>query len=208
VRTRFVSHLVPSRVPTQRTTSPFWRTGGAAAASLRPPQQHTGAPSPPGPNPGGGGRQVEVLAEFPLTGRGDLDAPRAGRAAEPSELEEPVRERCAESTGEVWPPLAPVKAGACEGSARGPRSVYVEAESQEPHSSMPTSRLRPPLPRRTSSDPRRRSKSRSATASASWSHSPARHQTHDHRASLWPWHSSPVWRIAATISSTVGGSAG
>jgi hypothetical protein len=28
------------------------------------------------------------------------------------------------------------------------------------------------------------------------------------RAVLWPWRSSPVWRIAATISSTVGGSAG
>ncbi len=45
------------------------------------------------------------------------------------------------------------------------------------HSSIPTSRRRPPLRRRTSSEPRRRSRSASPSARASWMRSPACHST-------------------------------
>jgi hypothetical protein len=64
----------------------------------------------------------------------------------------------------------------------GPTGSSTRAASQgrscsQPHSSMPTSRRRPPLPLRTSSEPRRWSRSCSARASASWTRSPARHNT-------------------------------
>jgi len=73
---------------------------------------------------------------------------------------------------------------------------------------MPTSRRRPPLPERTSTDPRRWSRSCSASASASWTRRPARHSTAIIPLILKPCRSSKVWRITATISSTKGGSAG
>ena len=49
-------------------------------------------------------------------------------------------------------------------------------------SSIPTSRRRPPLPRRTSSEPRRGSRSASASASASWIRRPGAPQHHDQAA--------------------------
>src|SRR5436309_1072892 len=55
----------------------------------------------------------------------------------------------------------------------GPARSLRRSESQglrfsQPHASMPTSRRRPPLPRRTSTDPRRGSRSCSLSASAAW----------------------------------------
>jgi hypothetical protein len=54
--------------------------------------------------------------------------------------------------------------------------------SSHPHASIPTSRRRPPLPRRTRSEPRRRSRSPSVRVSASWIRSPASPQDHDQGA--------------------------
>jgi hypothetical protein len=70
---------------------------------------------------------------------------------------------------------------------------------------MPISRRRPPLPWRTSSDPRRGSRSRSPSASASWTRSPGRQSTTINARRRAPWRSSGARRITAMISSTVGG---
>ncbi len=80
--------------------------------------------------------------------------------------------------------------------------------SCQPQLSMPTSRRRPPLPRRTSSEPRRWSRSASVSASASWTRSPARQRTTIRPRSRRPCAPSPAARITAMISSTFGGSAG
>ena len=77
----------------------------------------------------------------------------------------------------------------------GPTGSSTRAASQgrscsQPQASMPISRRRPPLPWRTSSDPRRGSRSRSASASASWTRSPARHSTTISARSRQPWRSS------------------
>jgi hypothetical protein len=77
-----------------------------------------------------------------------------------------------------------------------------------PHASIATSRRRPPVPRRTNSEPRRRSRSASVSASASRMRSPASHKTTIRPRSRWPCGSSPASRITAMISSTFGGSAG
>jgi hypothetical protein len=68
---------------------------------------------------------------------------------------------------------------------------------------LPTSRRRPPLPSRTAIEPRRWSRSCSVSASASWTRSPARHNTTSIARKRQPWRSSLAWRITATISSTV-----
>jgi hypothetical protein len=73
---------------------------------------------------------------------------------------------------------------------------------------MPTSRRRPPLPKRTVSEPVLGLKSVSLSMIASLTRSPARQSTTitpRRRAAVDPW---PASRITATISSTVGGSAG
>jgi hypothetical protein len=70
---------------------------------------------------------------------------------------------------------------------------------------MPISRRRPPLPWRTSSDPRRGSRPRSPSASASWTRSPARQSTTINARRRAPWRSSGARRITAMISSTVCG---
>ena len=57
-------------------------------------------------------------------------------------------------------------------------------------------------------DPRRGSRSRSPSASASWTRSPLRHSTTISARRRAPWRSSGARRITAMISSTVGGSAG
>ena len=62
---------------------------------------------------------------------------------------------------------------------------------------MPISRRRPPFPWRTSSDPRRASRSRSESASASWTRSPARQSTTTIARSRQPWRSSRAWRMTA-----------
>jgi hypothetical protein len=82
------------------------------------------------------------------------------------------------------------------------------SSSCQPQSSMPTSRRRPSLPRRTSSEPRRWSRSGSRSDSASSMRSPARHNTTTSPRNRRPCSPSPAARITATISSTVGGSAG
>jgi hypothetical protein len=82
------------------------------------------------------------------------------------------------------------------------------SSSCHPQSSIPTSRRRPPLPRRTSSEPRRRSRSASRSESASSMRRPARHNTTTSPRSRRPCTPSPAIRMTATISSTVGGSAG
>jgi hypothetical protein len=78
----------------------------------------------------------------------------------------------------------------------------------QPHASMPTSRRHPPLPWRTSSDPRHWSRSASPNKSAAWIRRPARQRitTSPHRRC--PCGPSPAAHITATISSTFGGSAG
>ena len=91
---------------------------------------------------------------------------------------------------------------------RARRAVSQGCICSQPQSSMPISRRRPPFPWRTSSDPRRASRSRSESASASWTRSPARQSTTTIARSRQPWRSSRAWRITATISSTVAGSAG
>jgi hypothetical protein len=66
-------------------------------------------------------------------------------------------------------------------------------------------RRAPPLPLRIRTDPRRWSRSCSATESAPWMRSPARHKTPiiaRTQPSL-----SGAWRMNATMSSTVGGTA-
>ena len=62
--------------------------------------------------------------------------------------------------------------------------------------------------RRTSSEPRRGSRSASASASASWMRRPARQSTTIRPRRRRPWTPSPAWRMTVTISSIVGGLAG
>jgi hypothetical protein len=64
------------------------------------------------------------------------------------------------------------------------------------------------LPRRTSNDPRRASRSASASASASQIRGPARQSATIKPRSRRPWTPSPARRMTAMISSIVGGSAG
>ena len=95
----------------------------------------------------------------------------------------------------------------------GPAGCSARAPSQrprcsQPHSSMPSSRRLPPLPLRTSSEPRLGSRSCSVSASASWMRKPPRQSTTISARRRHPWRCSPVRRMTATISSTVGGSAG
>jgi hypothetical protein len=59
-----------------------------------------------------------------------------------------------------------------------------------------------------STDPRRESRSFSVSASASSTRSPARHSTTIIARTRQPCRSSAAWRITATNSSTIGGSAG
>jgi hypothetical protein len=77
--------------------------------------------------------------------------------------------------------VAQIKAGSSARALSRGRSC------SQPHSSIPTSRRRPPLPLRTSSDPRRGSRSCSASASASWTPSPARQSTMIVARSRHPW---------------------
>jgi integrase len=63
-------------------------------------------------------------------------------------------------------------------------------------------------PRRIRIDPRRRSRSDSISDSASWMRSPPRHSTTISARSRSPCRSGEIRRMTATISSTVGGSAG
>jgi hypothetical protein len=77
-----------------------------------------------------------------------------------------------------------------------------------PQRSIPTSRRLSPLPWRTSRAPRSGSRSVSLSASASLIRSPARHSATITPRSRTPSALSPAARITATISSTVGGSAG
>jgi MMPL family len=61
----------------------------------------------------------------------------------------------------------------------GPTGISTRSESHgrrfsQPHPSIPTSRRRPPLPQRTSTEPRCGSRSRALSASASWTRSPPR----------------------------------
>jgi hypothetical protein len=88
------------------------------------------------------------------------------------------------------------------------RAISHGSSSCQPQSSIPISRRRPPLPRRTRIEPRRRSRSASRSASASSMRRPARHNTTISPRSRRPCRPSPAMRITATISSTVGGSAG
>jgi hypothetical protein len=60
---------------------------------------------------------------------------------------------------------------------RATRAGSHGSSSCQPQSSMPISRRRPPLPRRTRIEPRRRSRSASRSASASSMRRPARHNT-------------------------------
>jgi len=62
------------------------------------------------------------------------------------------------------------------------RSMSPGRSCSKPHPSMPTSRRRPPLPAWTSMEPRRGSRSPSASASASWIRSPPRQRTTIHGA--------------------------
>ena len=66
----------------------------------------------------------------------------------------------------------------------------------------------PPLPRWIRIEPRPGSRSDSTSDSASWIRRPPRHSTTISARSRNPCPSAGVWRITATISSTVGGSAG
>ena len=57
-------------------------------------------------------------------------------------------------------------------------------------------------------EPRRWSRSVSVSESASWIRRPARQSTTITALRRWPWRVRAAWRMTATISSTVGGSAG
>jgi hypothetical protein len=85
------------------------------------------------------------------------------------------------------------------------RAVSHGSSSCHPQSSIPTSRRRPALPRRTSSEPRWRSRSASCSASASSIRRPARHKTATSPRSRRPCRRSPTICMTATISVTVGG---
>ncbi len=96
----------------------------------------------------------------------------------------------------------PARHRACD---RGDSRRGTPRPHSQPGARAPTSRRRPPLPWRTRIDPRRWSRACSASASASWIRSPARHSTTIIACSRQLWRSSGVWRMTATISSTVGG---
>jgi hypothetical protein len=106
------------------------------------------------------------------------------------------------------PPVAPLMTQSNGPTRSSSRSSSHGCSSCHPQSSIPTSRRRPPLPRRTSREPRRWSRSASVSAIASWTRNPARHRITIRPRSRRPWAPSPAARITAMISSTFGGSAG
>ena len=82
--------------------------------------------------------------------------------------------------GDQWRPrVVPLMTQSRGGSSR--RSSSHGRSCSQPQASMPTSRRRPPLPRRTSNEPRW-SRSPSVSASASWMRKPARPHDHDQPA--------------------------
>jgi hypothetical protein len=93
----------------------------------------------------------------------------------------------------------PRNAGPIRRPTRLDRRVQVLAQ---PQSSIPISRRRPPLPRRTRIEPRRRSRSASRSASASSMRRPARHNTTISPRSRRPCRPAPAMRMTATISSS------
>jgi hypothetical protein len=82
------------------------------------------------------------------------------------------------------------------------------ASSSQAHRSIPRSRRLPPLPRHTRIAPRIGPRSLSLRASASLMRRPARHSATISPCNLTASAASPAACITATISSTVGGSAG
>lgn len=88
-----------------------------------------------------------------------------------------------------------------------PRKPWSDMIAPRPRVQSDFSRLLP-LPARTRIEPRRGSRSDSISDKASWIRSPPRQSTTISARSLSPCPSAGVWRITATISSTVGGSAG
>jgi hypothetical protein len=91
-------------------------------------------------------------------------------------------------------------------AGRSTRVANHGCSCSQAQSSMPTSRRRPPLPWRTSSEPRRGSRSASPSASASWIRSPARRNTTMSARSRAACGPVPAWRMTAMI--TVGGRPG
>ena len=122
-------------------------------------------------------------------------APDTGAGGEPPEL------AAHRGPGPRRPPVRPSMMHNSGPTGSSARAASHGHSCSQPHSSMPTSRRRPPLPRRTSSEPRRWSRSCSASASTSCSRSPARHNTTIIARMRQPCRSLVVWRITATISS-------
>ena len=109
----------------------------------------------------------------------------------------------------AWPTAGRPAQNAEERADRqGPAQLKPRVKLLPRPASIPTSRRRPPFPARTSTAPRWRSRSVSASASASLIRSPARQSTMINPRSLIASGPSPAARITAMISSTGGGSGG
>lgn len=72
----------------------------------------------------------ELLGKSCRTARRHLNNP-IGRSLDPAQLDQPFKERCTQSPRQVMAPLAPVQAGAAQGSARYRQLVDVDAEREE-----------------------------------------------------------------------------
>ncbi len=119
-------------------------------------------------------------------------------------------ERCrqrarSQGAGRLMGSGAPANVGATGSSVRASSHG---CSCSHAHSSIPTSRRRPPLPRRTSSEPRRRSRSASPSARASWMRSPACHSTTNQSAQTTSVQAVADLAHNRNDSSIFGGSAG
>jgi hypothetical protein len=87
-----------------------------------------------------------------------------------------VRRRSARAAvlDQVRPRVGPLMTQKSGPTGSSSRTSSQGCRCSQAHPSMPTSRRRPPSPRRTSTEPRHRSRSGSLSASASWMRSPAR----------------------------------
>jgi hypothetical protein len=144
------------------------------------------------------------VAGAPVCSRGGcLSEPRAAGAAQTGAARRPARRAAALATHRGARPRSPAGEAIDDAEQRPNRQLDARAhpgpQLLPPHSSIPTSRRRPPVPLQSRIDPRRWSRSCSASASASWMRRPARRRTTIIARTLQPCRSSDAWRMTATI---------
>ena len=132
--------------------------------------------------------------------RGPVDGARSVGRGRQSGRHRAGRRAAADDHGRPRVGLLMTQNSGPTGSSR--RTSIQGCSCSHAHSSMPTSRRRPPFPRRTGTAPRGRSRSDSLGASASWMRSPARQSTTISPRIRHPWRPSPAARMTATICST------